>query len=165
LAHFSTDSFVLGLPRTITIFLSAPKKKQRFVYFASSLAEMAKLSICTSTVPRQVIASREVRLITCDQTWLIGDQGHSSCFFIRAFNQPDHRKETGMTLTQTQPRRRHHSSHASKVKVRPLTNRPSVVPEATVKEMLRDIAFVLHVTHRLSSEIKATKTTAEAIKG
>ncbi len=70
-----------------------------------------------------------------------------------------------MTLTQTQPRRRHRSSHASKVKVlHPITNGPSVIPEAQVKEMLRDIAFVLHVTRRLSSEIKATKVTTEAVK-
>jgi hypothetical protein len=82
------------------------------------------------------------------------------------FQQLDHGKETDMTLTQTQSRCPHRSSPKAKVKVRPMSERPtSLVPEAKVKEMLRDIAFVLQVTRRLSREIREPKTSAEGVQG
>jgi hypothetical protein len=83
-----------------------------------------------------------------------------------AFKQPDHGKETDMALIQTQSRCPHRASPKAKVKVRPMSERPtSLVPEARVKEMLRDIAFVLQVTRRLSNEIRGSRTGAEAVEG
>jgi hypothetical protein len=73
--------------------------------------------------------------------------------------------ETAMTTTQTHSRCPQRSSQPAKMKMRPISQRPSpLVPEAKVKEMLRDIAFVLHVTRRLSKEIKE-QTCAEVAEG
>jgi hypothetical protein len=56
-----------------------------------------------------------------------------------------------MSLTKTNPTRRH-STHLPK---RFPAHAPShLVPEARVKEMLHEIAYVLHVTRRLSTEIR-----------
>ena len=71
-----------------------------------------------------------------------------------------------MAMTQMLSRSPQRSSVQAPAKVRPMAKRPSpLVPEAKVKEMLRDIAFVLHVTRRLSKEIREPKTCAEAVEG
>jgi hypothetical protein len=70
-----------------------------------------------------------------------------------------------MALTQMRSRCPQRTSQPAKAKVSPISQRPAtLVPEAKVKEMLRDIAFVLHVTHRLSREIREPKTCAEAVE-
>ena len=69
-----------------------------------------------------------------------------------------------MALTQLRSRPVHHSSHPARV--RPSAKRlPTLVPEATVKEMLRELAFVLKVTRRLSEDIRESKTCGEADRG
>jgi hypothetical protein len=71
-----------------------------------------------------------------------------------------------MTTTQMRSRCPERSSQPVKVKVRPMAKRPErLVPEAKVKEMLREIAFVLHATRRLSKEISEPNTCAQAIHG
>ncbi|OAI54727.1 hypothetical protein AYO44_14365 [Planctomycetaceae bacterium SCGC AG-212-F19] len=60
-----------------------------------------------------------------------------------------------MALTQTHRRCRLLSPKYAK----PVsTQSPKLVPEATVKDMLREIAYVLHVTRRLKGEIRVQKT-------
>jgi hypothetical protein len=69
-----------------------------------------------------------------------------------------------MALTQLRSRCLNRTSHPAKVL--PLAKQlPLLVPEATVKEMLRDIAFVLKVTSRLSEVIRKSKTCGEADRG
>ena len=71
-----------------------------------------------------------------------------------------------MALTQMRCRCPQRSSQPAKDNVRPLVKHPTpLVPEAKVKEMLREIAFVLQVTRRLSKEIREPKTCAEAVEG
>jgi len=71
-----------------------------------------------------------------------------------------------MVPTQTQSRRLQRASQPVKIKERPLTRHSlPLVPETKVKEMLRDIAFVLQITRRLSSEIREPMTCTEAAHG
>ncbi len=69
-----------------------------------------------------------------------------------------------MALTQMRSRRLTRSSHSAKVLSLPKRLPPSV-PEAEVKEMLRELAFVLKVTRRLSEDIREPKTCGEADRG
>jgi hypothetical protein len=87
--------------------------------------------------------------------------------FVKAVQQTrSPERKTDMALTQMQSRCSQRSLPQAKVKVRPLASRPiSSVPEATVKEMVREIAFVLQITRRLSKEIRKAKTCAEADRG
>lgn len=71
-----------------------------------------------------------------------------------------------MATTQMPSRSPQRSSVQAPAKVCPMAKRTTtLVPEARVKEMLRDIAFVLHVTRRLSREIRDPKTCAEPVEG
>jgi hypothetical protein len=75
-----------------------------------------------------------------------------------------HRKEIDMTLTSMQSRCPQRSSSPATVKVRPLAPRSApLVPEVRVKEMLREIAFVLQITRRLSKEIRESTAQAEDV--
>ena len=68
-----------------------------------------------------------------------------------------------MACTQTQSRCHPLSPRLTKSTKTPLAKGPtSLVPEAKVKNMLRDIAFVLQVSRRLSQEIGESKTCSGA---
>jgi hypothetical protein len=67
-----------------------------------------------------------------------------------------------MTLTHTLPRcHRPSLRHTDSLKRSPVKSATPLVPEARVKEMLRDIAFVLRVSCRLSKEIREPQTCTE----
>lgn len=55
-----------------------------------------------------------------------------------------------MAATQLPPRRLHRSPATTQLK----TRTAPLVPEAQVKDMLRDIAFVLRLSRRLGEEIR-----------
>jgi hypothetical protein len=70
-----------------------------------------------------------------------------------------------MALTQTQPRCRHRLTQVANATIHPLKKAPTkLVSEARVKEMLRDIAFVLQVTRRLNQEITEPKNGTSAVQ-
>jgi hypothetical protein len=71
-----------------------------------------------------------------------------------------------MALTQTQSRCHQRFSQPTPAKLRPLAECPTpLVSEAKVKDMLWEIAFVLHVTRRLSKELREPTTCSGAAQG
>lgn len=64
-----------------------------------------------------------------------------------------------MAAAQTHPRRRR-SSCTSPVKA--AGQHPTLAPEAHVKAMLRDLAFVLHVTRQVKNELTTAASGSEA---
>lgn len=140
--------------------------RREFVLFSSSSAGEASLSICT--LPRLgdrypvVLARNQSFIRDLRQIKMSPRTAARQLLLPLTFAKPDHGKETDMTQTLMRSRCPQRSSSQAKAKVHPLVKRPTLVPEAKVKAMLRDIAFVLHVTRRLTKEMGEPNTCSGA---
>jgi len=56
-------------------------------------------------------------------------------------------------------------SHARPQRTRKPQRSTTLVPKEKVENMLREIAFVLHATRRISQEIREAKTAGERLTG
>lgn len=65
-----------------------------------------------------------------------------------------------MVLTQIKSSCRHQPSRHSQVALRS-RRATALVPKAKVQEMLREIAFVLHATRRISRDVRESKSGTE----
>jgi hypothetical protein len=145
-----------SLPENITLFSFPTERSKSYNLYTIFAAKALRAALCF-----KFISGRHLRPIGAN----VRSAAHL-LHFLLAFNKPENGKETNMPLTQMRSPCHLRSSAPVQAKVRPVAKCPSpLVPEAKVKEMLRDIAFVLHVTRRLSNEIREPKPCAEAIEG